>query len=154
MEEHPRPSFPRWPVHAADLQFESCPSLYACQRSRGHGIRERFLVIAFGVTIRQPEAKGTLSALQLVNRKRLGVKRAEPDRFCRPNSTTLATFTQPLSCFVRFLHFFLLLFSCWLRRRIFTFFLFLFFFEGSLNVPMLSSEMLFGFLKQCSERNF
>lgn len=63
MEEHPRPSFPRWPVHAADLQFESCPSLYACQRSRGHGIRERFLVIAFGVTIRQPEAKGTLSAL-------------------------------------------------------------------------------------------
>lgn len=153
MEEHPRPSFPRWPVHAADLQFESCPSLYACQRSRGHGIRERFLVIAFGVTIRQPEAKGTLSALQLVNRKRLGVKRAEPDRFCRPNSTTLATFTQPLSCFVRFLHFFFLLFSCWLRRRIFTFFYF-FFFEGSLNVPMLSSEMLFGFLKQCSGRNF
>lgn len=33
-------SFLLRPVQAADLQFESCPSLYACQRSHGHGIRE------------------------------------------------------------------------------------------------------------------
>ena len=114
--------------------------LYACQRSCGHGIREAVstLVIAFAVTIAQPEASRAPSTLQLANRKRLGVKRAEPNRFCRPVSTRSGNFYPTPSVFPPCFLIFSLFFP--LQTNATYFFFFSFFFSlGNFDTPLVFS---------------